>query len=138
MLQPQVFAGQFLGRRLERRRQAAVENLQMLGPQFDLAGGEFRVDGSLGPRRDLAPHQHDELRSQRFCGLQGFVAAFRGKHHLGLAIAVADVDKQHAAMVAVGIDPAAQGHLLSDVVQTQFAARMSPQQVSIPTNKGCF
>ena len=76
------------------------------------------------------------LRSQRFRRLQGLVAAFRGKNHLGLAVAVAEVDEQHAAMVAVRIDPAAKGHLLSDVVQTQFAAGMSPQQVSIPANKG--
>jgi len=69
--------------------------------------------------------------------LQGFVAAFRGENHLRDAVSVAEIDKKHAAMIAVGIDPAAKGRLLPDVVQTQFAARMSPQQVSIPTNKGC-
>ena len=77
------------------------------------------------------------LRPQRLRRLQGFVAAFRGEDDLGLAVAVAEVDEQHAAMVAVGIDPAAEGHLLADVVQTQFAAGMSPQQVLTSRQKVC-
>ena len=68
--------------------------------------------------------------------LQGFVAAFRGENDLRLAVAVAKIDEQHAAMVAIGIDPAAQGDLLADVFRAQFAASMSPQQVKAPTKKG--
>ena len=84
----------------------------------------------------LPRDQHDELRPQRLGRLQGLVAAFRGEDHLGLAVAVAEVDEQHAAMVAVGIDPAAEGRPAGRRVQTQFAASMSPQQVNIPAKKG--
>ena len=137
ILQPDVLARQVLARRLERRSEAPVEHFQVLGAEFDLARVELGVDGSLGPPGDLAAHQHDVLRPQRFGRLQGLVAAFRGENHLGLAVAVAEIDEQHAAMVAVRVDPAAKGHLLPDVVQTQFAAGMSPQQVEVPTKKGC-
>ena len=95
-------------------------------PKLDLAGAELGVDGSLGPRSDLSADQHHKLRSQRFCRLERLIAPFRGKDHLRLAVAVAEVDEQHAAVVAVGIDPAAERDLLPDMFQTQFAARVSP------------
>ena len=59
-------------------------------------------------------------------------AAFGREDDLGLAVAVAEVDEQHAAVVAVGVDPAAKGHFLADVPVVQFAAGMSPKQRSIP------
>ena len=132
MLQPQVFAGQFLRRRLERRRRAAVQDFDVLGPDFDRAGAQLRIHGSLGPRGHAPADQHDELGPQRPGRLDQRRARLRGENHLGLAVAIAQIDEQHAAMVAIGIDPAAEGHLFSDVLQTKFAASMSPQQDSIP------
>ena len=125
VLQPEVFARQVLAGRLERRVEALVEDLHLLGADFDFAGGELGVDGAFGPWATLPLDQHHEFRPQRLGRLQGLVAAFRGKNHLRLAVAVAQIDEQHAAVVAVGIDPAAKRNLLADVVRTQFATGMS-------------
>jgi hypothetical protein len=57
--------------------------------------------------------------------LQSFIAAFWRENNLGFAITIAKIDEQHASLVAVGIDPAAQGDLLTDIFRTQFAASMS-------------
>ena len=41
--------------------------------------------------------------------------AFGREDDLRLAVAVAQVDEQHAAVVAVGVDPTAEGDFLADV-----------------------
>ena len=63
--------------------------------------------------------------------MQQLVAAFRGEDHLRLAVAVAEVDEEHAAVVAIGVHPAGERDLPADVGNPKFAARMSPQQGSI-------
>jgi hypothetical protein len=68
--------------------------------------------------------------------LQGFVAPFGRENHLRFAVAIAKIDEQHAAMVTVRVDPAAQRYLLADVFQPQFATSVSPQQDDVPTKKG--
>ena len=115
VLQPHVFAGQFLGRRLEWRRQAAVEDLDMLGPNLDRAGVQLGIHGPLRPRRHLAAAPAPHTPTAASGPVQSSPAGFRGKDHLGFAVAVAQVDEQHAAVVAIGIDPAAQGDLPADV-----------------------
>ena len=51
----------------------------------------------------------------------------RVEHDLRDAVAVAQVDEQPAAVVAVAVDPAAEGGRLADVVDAKFAAGMSSQ-----------
>ena len=100
----------------------------------------FGLTVPSGRGRPSPRDQDHELRPQRLGRLQRFVAAFRGEDDLGLAVAVAKIDEQHAAVVAIGIDPAAQRDLLADMFRTKFAASMSPQQRSILAKKtrGCL
>ena len=54
-------------------------------------------------------------------------AVGRVEHDLRHAVAVAEVDEQAAAVVAVGVDPAAEGDGLADVSVAKFAAGVSSE-----------
>ncbi len=135
VLQPQVLAGQIDAAGLERRRGALVQNLDMTDPKLDLAGLQLGIHGALGPPGNLAADQDYVLRAQGLGLLQGFVAAFRREDGLCLSVTIAKIDEQLPAVVPIGIDPAAEGDLLTDVVRTKFAASMSPQQSGNPFNR---
>ena len=62
-----------------------------------------------GRRATLPVDRQHVFAADGFGQLQILGAAFRAKHDLRLAVAVAQVDEQHAAVIAVGIDPAAKG-----------------------------
>ena len=51
---------------------------------------------------------------------------FRAKDHLGDALAIAQVDENHAAVIATHMHPAGQNDLLSDVGCCQLIAVVSP------------
>lgn len=62
-----------------------------------------------------------------FAGLgEDLGARFLLEDDLRLAVAVAQIDKQHRAVVAIGIDPAAKGHRLADMGGSQLPASVSP------------
>ena len=132
VLQAKILAGQVLLAGLERRRQAPVENLDPLGANFDLAGPQFRVGGPLGTRRYFARHGNHEFATERSGQFEILLAALRREDDLRSAVSVAKVDEQHAAVVAIGIDPAAQGDFFADMALLQFAACVGAKQRSIP------
>jgi hypothetical protein len=47
---------------------------------------------------------------------------FGTENNLGDAVTIAQIDEDHAAMVATGSDPAAQGYIASDIGRAQGAA----------------
>jgi hypothetical protein len=49
----------------------------------------------------------------------------RAKDHLGEALAIAEIDKDYAAVVAPGVDPSAKGNRLVDVGFARVVAGMS-------------
>ena len=63
------------------------------------------------------------------------LAGLGGEDHLRLAVAVAEVDEQRAAVVAIRIDPAAQRDLLADVFGPQLTAGMGAKQGASPDVK---
>ena len=73
--------------------------------------------------------------SQRigFREFQIFRAAFRRNHDLGFAVAIAQIDKQHALMIAVRIDPTAKRDRLTDVAGAELAASVSAIQSVNPS-----
>jgi hypothetical protein len=73
---------------------------------------------------DFSRDPDDKLRAQTAAKLDDRLAAFRAADDLCLAVTVAEVDEQHAAMVAEGIDPAAEAHGLADVDGAKLAAGM--------------
>jgi hypothetical protein len=102
---------------------------------FDLAGFQLRVDGALRPPGDLAANQDHVFRPQGLGLLQSIISAFRGENGLCFSVTIAQINEQLPAMVPVGIDPAAQGDLLADMIRAKFAASMSPQQSGNPFNR---
>ena len=104
---------------------------QTVGPYFHLAGGKLGVDLPLRPVGHLARDGDHVFRPDRAGQLLNLLAAFGADGDLGLAVPVAQVQEQPAAMVAVTIDPAAHRDFLADVPGPQLATRMSPDQMPI-------
>ena len=108
----------------ERRRHARVQDLDGLRQHFDLARGHVGVHGfrpALAHRaRDL---QH--VLATQVLGLREVVGAHavRVDDHLRVARAVAQVDEDEPAVVAIVPRPARQHDLAADVAFAQLAAR---------------
>ena len=98
--------GQILVVHLERRRYRWVQDLDRPRQHFDFARNEVRVHRAGGP----APHQPGDLdhvfaadllrRGKRF-------GVIRIANNLHQALAIAQVDEYHAAMVATAVHPSA-------------------------------
>ncbi len=135
ILQPQIFVGQFQPARLKRWRLALVEQNKPGGPNLNFTGGQFGIDGPLGSRGHFPGHGDHEFAAQRSGQLLRLDAAVGVKRDLRLAVAVAQVDENNAAMVAVAINPAANRDFLANVPRVKFAARMSPHQRHISQSR---
>src|SRR5262249_50007870 len=72
------------------------------------------------PRAHLAVDAHDPFRAQRFGGLERRAVGVRD--HLGDPVMVAQIDEQHAAVVADAVTPAREPHLAADVACSERAA----------------
>jgi ribosomal protein S18 acetylase RimI-like enzyme len=93
---------------LERRRDRWVEHVQLVAQHLDLAALEVVVGGA---RRTCAHHAldlHAEFVAHLFSGLE-HLGAVRIADHLHRAFAVAQIDEDHATMVAAAVHPARQG-----------------------------
>ena len=79
------------------------------GDDFDLAGGEAGVFGAGEAGGDEAGDGDDVLAAEAV-GLVGDLGVFIGaEDDLGDAFAVTEIDENNAAVIAAGIDPAAEG-----------------------------
>ena len=58
-------------------------------------------------------------------GLGDLGIFFRTKDHLGEAFAIAQIDKDHSAVIAAGVHPAGQRDLFADVGGAKGVAMMS-------------
>src|SRR5262249_47463969 len=87
---------------------------------LDLAGRQVRVDGALRARAHLAVEAHHPLGMQLLGCFER--RRIRVHHHLGDAVVVAQVDEQHAAMVADAMAPAREANLPADVARAKRAA----------------
>ena len=117
-----------IGVRRHRRREALVEQLELRDAQLDLAGGQLRVRHAGRPLGDVAGDLDHVLGPQRLALVDDRRRRIgRIEHDLRHAVAVAQVDEQPAAVVAVAVDPAAEGDFLADMFAAQFAAGMSSQ-----------
>ena len=74
------------------------------------------------------PPDADDVLVAEVLGLAASGAALGAglEDDLGQAVAVAEVDEDQAAVVATGVDPAVEDHLLADVVAGQLAAGLGP------------
>ena len=97
---------------LERRRDAGVQHDQLVAQHFDLAAFQIGVGRAVR----ASPHQAFDLHAELVAHVFGdgeHLGAIRVADDLHIAFAVAQVDKNHTAMIAAAIDPAAQAHGLA-------------------------
>ncbi len=109
---------------LEGRRGGGVEHLDVVAEDLDLARGQVGVLGAGRTAAHLPAHLEDELVAHRLGGLE-HVGTVGVAHHLDQALAVAQVDEDHAAVVAAAVHPAANGDDLVEVGGGDFAAVVS-------------
>ena len=78
ILQPQVFARQFLAAGLKRRRRLLLSSSSFVGADLDLAGRQLGIDRPFGPAGDLAGHANHVLGAQRAGRAPEFPAPLSG------------------------------------------------------------
>ena len=127
----QAFVGVHVVGDVERRREGLVEGDHLFGHYFHVPGGQKGVFGALRPAAHAAADLHAPFRAQALGGvviLGGQVFGVQyGLHDAG---AVAQVDKNDAAVVASPADPAGQGSGNAVVGGAQFAAVVGFQRIN--------
>ena len=107
----------------EGRGDAGVQNLQPAGQHLDLAGEHAGVDAFFSTRPHAASHFQHVLAAQMLGRMELVLGhAIRVYHDLGVAGAVAQIDEDEPAVVAVMPYPARQHDLAVDIFLAQFAA----------------
>ena len=79
ILEAHLFVGDVVVGGREGQRLAVVEDAQLVGDDFDLAGGDVRVDGVGVAQFDVADDGDDVLGAQRFGLLVQLGAGFGGR-----------------------------------------------------------
>jgi len=107
----------------EGRRHRRVQHLYRIGQNFDLARDHVRVDRLRCTLAHAPGHLQHVLATQVLGRMEVLLAHTIGiDHHLGIAITVAQVDEDEAAVVAGVPRPTAQSHLLVHISRTQLPA----------------
>ena len=96
---------------LERRRERGVEDLDVVREHFDFARGDVRINGAFGTPAHEAGHLQHEFVADLFRRCESRLAVGI-RHHLREALAVAQVDENHPAVVAAAVRPAGKRHRL--------------------------
>ena len=130
VFQAQRFGGLLILGDLEREHFGLAEDLHVFRNEFDLARGEFLVDGLGGACDDRAGEADDRFDAPAFQFL--IETHFRVDDDLGLAVVVAQVDEDDAAMVADAVDPAGKACLGADVLFPQGVAGVGSERMHIP------
>ncbi len=105
----------------ERRRDRGVQHLHGVGQNLDGTGDHVRVHG-LGRTLAHPPGDLQHVLAAQMLGLLEVLGAhaIRVHHNLGVAVAVAQVDEDEAAVVAGMPRPAGERHLLVHIISTQL------------------
>ena len=113
----------------ERRRFALVQNPDEVGTDFNVARRELRVGHVRRAGLDHAFDLDDVLAVRALREVPRLLRIARVENHLRHAVAVAQVDENHAAVVAYGLHPAAEADLRPDVFLPQLSASLCPHHV---------
>src|SRR5262249_14825139 len=119
--QPHFLAGGLV--ELERQRIRTVEDRKIAGYDLDLARGPVCLCGALRARAPAAPESLTELVADPLAGGEP-ARGIRLAHHLHQALAIAQVDEDHAAVVAAPVHPAGHGDLPADQAGGHLSAVM--------------
>ncbi len=121
--------------RVDRKRQdvRAIQNFQHVRQNLDVAGGQLWILRARQTRRHFAFDLDHILVSQAVRELRRFRIFFGTKHHLRQTFAIAQIDEDHAAVIAPDMHPAGDLHAATDVSRAQFIAMMC----AIETHRTC-
>ena len=97
-----------------------AEHIHGIRHQFDLTGGKFGVDRFRGAGDNRAGEAEARFRAPAFQFL--IEIHFGVDHDLCFAVVVAEVDEDHAAVVADAVDPAGDPNLFPDLFLAECAA----------------
>ncbi len=129
MLQAHLFIRQHRVGRRKRQRLAVVQDAQLVGHNFDLAGGNVLVDRARIAQLYMPDDRHHELRAHRRGPVVNLRSGVAGDDRLRNAAAVAHIEKNQVAQVAPLVHPSHQHNFRACVGGTQLAAHVSPLQV---------
>ena len=132
VLEANLLTGELRRPRLEGRRLGLVEYVEFANHDLDLTGDELRVGGAgragthrpAGSDDPLGPHRPRRSEDGR--------RAFRADDELRASPAVTEVDEDHALVITDAVDPAAEGHLASEVARSKFAAGVGSKHECAP------
>ncbi len=103
-----------------RQRRRRPQHFDLVDIDLDLAGRQIGIDRAFGPVAHLAVDAHHPFRAQLLCQLERLAIGIG--HHLRDAVVVAQIDEQHATVVADAVAPARQPHGLADIAAAERAA----------------
>ena len=109
---------------MERRRLRFRKHGELRREHLDLAGREIRVDGALGTRAHDALDGEHEFPAQPL-GLREHLGPIRIEHDLQQALAIAQIDENHAAVIAAPVYPTRDRHCPADRGAVHLAAVMT-------------
>src|SRR5262249_14822075 len=120
--EPDVFRIFLLAEYRHRQLAGGPEHLDLAAIDLDRPGRQLRVLGAGRTPAHLAVDPHHPFRAQLLGRPEP--GPVGDPHPLGEAVMVAQVDEQHAAVVADALAPAGEPRLLADVASAQLAAGM--------------
>ena len=122
VLKPYVLRIFLLAEHRQRQFAGRTQHLDLADIDLDHAGRQFRIVGACRTAAHLAVDPHHPFRTQFFGVLER--RQIRVGDALGQAVMVAQIDEQHAAMVADTMAPARQPNRLVDMALAERAACM--------------
>ena len=115
VFEPDVLRIFLLAEHRHRQFAGRPQHLDLADIDLDRAGRQIGILGAAGPPAHLAVDAHHPFRAQRLGDFEG--RAVGVGDDLGEAVMIAQIDEQHAAMVADAMAPARQPDLGADVAR---------------------
>ncbi len=116
----------------EGRRRGDVQQAELARRDLHLAGGQVRVHGLGRTPLDDAAHEHDELGAQVLGTRVALGFDVGPEHDLHEARGIAQIDEDHAAVVAPAVHPARDDDRLADVGRPERGAGVAAAPVAEP------
>ena len=120
--EPDVFGVIVLAEYRHRQIGGPPQNLDLADVNFHRPGRQIGVVGAVGAPPHLAVDAHHPFRAQRLGYLERWAVGIGDD--LGEAVMVAQIDEQHAAVVADAMAPAGKTDLGPDIAVAKIAAFM--------------